>query len=102
MARKKRWEYARISDFVTAFGKLDLNTLTYEQYFGLSLNVDRAYGRQAFSVFLGVAAASPNAKVSAGFFEPVTYSREEAEDAAYEVNAQRTLARAMAEMSHGK
>lgn len=99
MARKKRWEYATVADFIAAgfLGGLSVTTLTYEQYFGLSLNISRVSGRHTFSVFQALCASRAD-KLPPSFFEPVSSSRKEAEDRSFDYNAVLAFQRAVAGM----
>ena len=75
---------------------MNLDTLSYEQYYGLQLNIHRVHGRAAFAVFQGVGFAFSDGKIPPKFFEPICNSAEEAEDIAFSVSAQRAFANAVA------
>lgn len=71
--------------------------LTYEQYFGLWLNLDSTAGRMTFAVFQALNAVKAE-RLPASFFEPVSASRKEAEDKAFDWTVSKNVARAMAGM----
>ena len=85
-----------MTDFAAAFpGSLDPARLSYEQFFGLTLNLGRIQARQSYAIFQGLNAASAD-RLPAWFFEPVSASSDEARDKAFDHNAARAVARAMA------
>lgn len=65
---------------------MSFDKLTYEDYFGLSLNAERVHGRLMHAMFRALN-ASRSSQLSAAFFEAVSSSREEAEDMAFSWNA---------------
>lgn len=61
------------------------------------MNLGRAQGRQTFAFFQALCAAKAE-RLPAAFFEPMSSSKEEAEDKAFDFNAARATARAKAGM----
>lgn len=73
-----------------------MDTMTYEQFWGLSMNVTRVSGRLTHAVLAALGAVNAE-NLSPSFFEPIATSRRQAEDMAFERNAAVTFARACSE-----
>lgn len=69
--------------------------MTYDQFFGLSLNLKRVQGRLTFAFFQALNAANAR-RLPVGFFESVSDSLAEAKDRAFDYNASLAVQRAMA------
>jgi hypothetical protein len=76
-------------------GGVRLDTLTYEQWFGLWLNVPRVQGKMTHAFFQALNAFHAD-RLTADFFEPVSANRKEAENKAFDWNAAKDFARAVA------
>jgi hypothetical protein len=68
--------------------------LSYQDFVGMSLNVERERQRQAWVVANGLGLALSTADLPMGWFEAIAESRKEAEDLEYNENGVRMERRA--------
>jgi len=99
-AGKKR-QGRQLSDMLAAYGSGILAgrpPLTYEDWVGLWLNLDRVQRRQAVAVAEGTVAASSPRDLEFSWADAVALLEESAEDLHYRINAERSTARVRAKL----